>query len=207
MKKELTEYWLDARKSLLGEAVTHAGEYEVKTKLGSLLLRGELSCIGDTFLFHTASKKSDAKEFQLAIQSAFAAIAMPRVKRSVAVFWEEGKPVQGEPLKIKKANEVFLKTLATLYLQYREHGLPFQSDVSLKYKEEYQDSDRDEWDSSINKAWEGDSYAGGSAGIIGDIQSVAFYMSEQRLLDENFLQTASTVTNAWKQWSEAEVQV
>ena len=132
---------------------------------------------------------------------------MPRVKRSVAVFWEEGKPVQGEPLKIKKANEVFLKTLATLYLQYREHGLPFQSDVSLKYKEEYQDSDRDEWESSINKAWEGDSYAGGSAGIIGDIQSVAFYMSEQRLLDENFLQTASTVTNAWKQWSEAEVQV
>jgi len=207
MKKELTEYWLDARKSLLGEAVTHAGEYEVKTKLGSLLIRGELQCIGDTFFFHTASKKSDVKEFQLAIQSTFSAIAMPRVKKSVAVFWEEGNPVQSEALKIKKANEDFLKILAALYLQYREYGLPFQPDVSLKYKEEYQDSDRDKWESSINKAWEGDSYAGGSAGLVGDIQSVAFYMSEQRLLDEEFLKTASTVTNAWKQWKESEVQV
>ncbi|MEZ5436147.1 MAG: hypothetical protein R3E67_06340 [Pseudomonadales bacterium] len=105
-----------------------------------------------------------------------------------------------------KANEKFLKTLAALYLQYREHGLPFLPSVSLQYKEEYQDSDRDEWELNIGKAWNGDSYASGGSGLVGDIQSVAFYMSEQRLLDEDFLKTASTVTNAWKQWKEAEVQ-
>ncbi|MEZ5494977.1 MAG: hypothetical protein R3E61_10555 [Pseudomonadales bacterium] len=109
-------------------------------------------------------------------------------------------------MKIVKANEKFLKTLAALYLQYREHGLPFLPSVSLQYKEEYQDSDRDEWELNIGKAWNGDSYASGGSGLVGDIQSVAFYMSEQRLLDEDFLKTASTVTNAWKQWKEAEVQ-
>lgn len=206
IKEQITEHWLDARKLVQGEAVTYAGEHTIVTKQGSLLIRGELPCIGDTFFFHTASKQNDAKAFQLAMQSAFAAMAMPSVKRSVAVFWEEGKPVQGEPLKIDKANEKFLKTLAALYLQYREYGLPFLPSVSLQYKEEYQDSDRDKWELNIGKAWNGDSYVGGSAGLVGDIQSVAFYMSEQRLLDEDFLKTASTVTNAWKQWKEAEVQ-
>lgn len=84
--KEISVEWLDAKRNVVGEPVSYSGQQTFKTTLGSLTVRGELACLGDTLFVHTASKLSNKHQFKLAVQSAFAGLTMPKVKSGRVVL-------------------------------------------------------------------------------------------------------------------------
>lgn len=202
--QEMTAHWLDAKHSIIGEPVTHAGQWQCKTSLGDLKINGELPCLGDTLFFHTASKFSEKHQFKLTIQSAFAGVAMKEaVIKSAAFFWD-GKNDDNFLIQ-EKNNEKLMEVLAGLYMQYREGGLPFLSDASLEYQEKHAKKEGvEEWEAIIDNAWDGDGYGSNGAGE--DIQKVAYYISKQRLLDPVFKTVAKTIAAARARWKAKEVK-
>jgi hypothetical protein len=179
--------------------VSYSGQHTFETPFGTLLLRGEVACIGDAFFYHTASKHGYKHTLQFYIRSAFSGLSMPAVRCALAVFWGN-KRVQLEDLS-QREHAPFLSQLASLYMQYREHGLPFEPGLSLSYKPEYA-QDADKWKSAVQKVWHGDSF--NSDGLAGDIQAMAYYMSEQRLLDESFSNVAERLIASVDEWMASE---
>ncbi len=202
MLKKIELEWLDAKHSIIGEPITHTGQWESKGSLGVLKITGELACLGDVFFLQSASKGDEKRRFQLAIQSAFAGLAMSDVKHSKAVFWDDSKNKDSHLLK-EKNNKDFMGNLANLYMQYREGGLPFFAKTSLNYKKEYEDEEdgKLKWQEAIDKAWDGDGF--GSSGIASETQKVAYYINKQRLLSPVFFDVAKTLTDALKQWEDS----
>lgn len=201
--KEISVEWLDAKRNVVGEPVSYSGQQTFKTTLGSLTVRGELACLGDTLFVHTASKLSNKHQFKLAVQSAFAGLTMPKVKKVVAWYWGDSK-VGSHYALIEKDNEQFLQVLAELYMQYRDGGLPFSPNDSLKYKPDFSEkSHHQKWEKIIDDAWHGSNY---TDGITGDIQKRAYFMTKQRLSSEQFLDVAKKISAAFMRWSASEVK-
>jgi exodeoxyribonuclease V gamma subunit len=189
--------WLDARHHLKGETTSHSGSCEFKTSRGKLILHGSLLCVGETYLFHTASSEQEKYLWQFAIQSAFAGVALSdRIKNTLIVFWKN-KRKDIDQLD-KKSSKVFLAILAELYMQYRDGGLPFAVEASLKYKPTY-DDDNDSWEKVVQAAWYGSDY---TAGIAGDTHNLSYYIGIERLQDKAFLTVAQTIAAAWQTWKE-----
>lgn len=121
----------------------------------------------------------------------------------VAWYWGDSK-VGSHYALIEKDNEQFLQVLAELYMQYRDGGLPFSPNDSLKYKPDFSEkSHHQKWEKIIDDAWHGSNY---TDGITGDIQKRAYFMTKQRLSSEQFLDVAKKISAAFMRWSASEVK-
>lgn len=196
--------WLDAKYKVMGDPISYSGRQTFHTALGSLTISGELACLGDTLFVHTASKRSNKYQFKLAIQAAFAGLTMPSVKRVVASYWGGDEATFQGDLD-KKDNACFLQKLVELYMQYRDGGLPFSPNDSLKYTPELSKKEnREKWDRIIEEAWHGGQAVGG---IADDIQKRTYFVAKQRLEGEQFLSVAKEIHMAYTRWQEGEEKI
>lgn len=206
LASEVDVSWLNARHDLLGEPFSYSGTFEFNTVYGVLEMHGEVNGIGNTLFFHRASKNSSKYELDFYIRTAFAGMLDQRpVQEARAVFYKDSIKIDAVPA---RQNHMLLQALAELYMQYRDGGLPFSPDLLATLKKK-QEIDASQWQSAVRKIWEGDDYSSNkynSDGLSGDLQAVAYYMTEARLLDTAFIDTTQQIATVITQWDASEAQ-
>ena len=193
--------WLNARHDLAGEPFSYSDAFEFDTARGVLEIHGEVNGIGNTLFFHRASKNSQKYTLDFSIRTAFAGMLdQTPVQESSAVFYGSAIKIIDVPA---RQNRILLQALAELYMQYREGGLPFAPDLLDKLKKK-PEIDISQWPLDIHKAWEGADYSSdkyNSDGLSGDLQAVAYYMTEARLLDAACIEATQQIAAVMACWN------
>lgn len=198
---EVDVQWLNARHNLTGEPFSYSDNFEFDTAHGVLEIHGEVSGIGNTLFVHRASKNSQKYTLEFFIRTAFAGmLEQTPVQEASAVFYGTVIKIDAVP---SRQNRIFLQTLAELYMQYRDGGLPFAPDL-LSTLNKKQEIDASQWQSAVSKIWEGDDYSSekyNSDGLSGDLQAAAYYMTEARLLDVACIDTTRQIAAVVECWN------
>jgi hypothetical protein len=187
---------------------------EADSKVLQLRVRGNLDRFENEFLHQSASRAKADKVLDFYIRLALGcaddsfqidsakAIFMNNYKSGMAKNFklhDEVLPLAVEETAMRHAAGYhgLLTTLAGLYLDYRECGLPFLPELSFELP-----ADRERRAEAIEQHWFGDDY-GYRAGIKDDMPQRAFFGAPSALNTEHFFGTAWKIGNSMRAWLKA----
>lgn len=181
MQEKIDIEWLNAKRAV--DLAIRSGSVVLETPAGVLCLKGSVSCQGATVSFHTVSKSSDKHQLAFYLTAAFAGAAFGDIGEAKAIYFNGVKRLDAFNT---RNHHALLEMLATLYLRYREHGLPFHPEIQHDF-------------SNIEKLWMSDH----DRGIVDDLQSTAYYIDLERLRDPVVATTVKQIDDALKAWEDS----
>lgn len=162
----------------------------LQTPQGTLVIRGDITLRDNQYLLHSASKNSADKllEFYIRYMAMLCSEAGMGITGARAVFAEGKKPFDAEVIvPLEKVDTVqaknWLRDLASLYLQYRDTGLPFHPALGYELQR-IAEQDRADKEDVIDELWYSDSYF--KKGLIKDIEARSYFVSVEALKEEVF---------------------